>query len=76
MLQLENLNKQFGGLVAVNNCSFTIEERSITGLIGPNGAGKTTTFNVIAGALTPDSGAVFFKGNDITGRPSHQLFHL
>ena len=76
MLQLENLNKQFGGLVAVNNCSFTIEERSITGLIGPNGAGKTTTFNVISGALTPDSGAVFFKGNDITGRPAHQLFHI
>ncbi len=76
MLRVENLNKQFGGLVAVDNCSFTIEEHSITGLIGPNGAGKTTTFNVIAGAFAPDSGCVSFRGNNITGRPAHQLFHL
>ena len=76
MLRVENLNKQFGGLVAVDNCSFTIEEHSITGLIGPNGAGKTTTFNVIAGAFAPDSGCVSFRGNNIPGRPAHQLFHL
>ena len=76
MLEIKTLSKHFGGVKAVDNLDLQVERGEIVGLIGPNGAGKTTTFNVIAGALTPDSGAVFFKGNDITGRPAHQLFHL
>ena len=76
MLTLDSISKSFGGLTAVNSCSFTIESQSITGLIGPNGAGKTTIFNVIAGAMKPDGGRVQFQGMDITGQPAHTLFHL
>ncbi len=76
MLTVDSIRKSFGGLTAVNSCSFTIESQSITGLIGPNGAGKTTIFNVIAGAMKPDGGRVQFQGMDITGQPAHTLFHL
>ena len=76
MLTVDSISKNFGGLTAVNSCSFTIEAHSITGLIGPNGAGKTTIFNVIAGAMRPDTGGVQFQGTDITGQPAHKLFHL
>ena len=76
MLTVDSLSKSFGGLTAVDSCSFTIESQSITGLIGPNGAGKTTIFNVIAGAMKPDGGRVQFQGTDITGQPAHTLFHL
>ncbi len=76
MLTVDSISKSFGGLTAVNNCSFTIEAHSITGLIGPNGAGKTTIFNVIAGAMKPDTGGVQFQGRNITGQPAHKLFHL
>jgi branched-chain amino acid transport system ATP-binding protein len=75
MLTVEDLTMQFGGVKAVNKCSFTINEGTITGLIGPNGAGKTTTFNLIAGALKPTSGKIYFQGQDITGKATHQLFH-
>ena len=75
MLTVDSISKSFGGLTAVNSCSFTIESQSITGLIGPNGAGKTTIFNVIAGAMKPDGGRVQFQGMDITGQPAHTLFH-
>ena len=76
MLTVDAITKSFGGLTAVNSCSFIIEAQSITGLIGPNGAGKTTIFNLIAGAMKPDSGRIQFQGADITGRPAHELFHL
>ena len=76
MLTVDSISNSFGGLTAVNSCSFTIESQSITGLIGPNGAGKTTIFNVIAGAMKPDGGRVQFQGMDITGQPAHTLFHL
>ncbi len=75
MLQIENLTKRFGGLTAVDDCSFTIEAGRITGLIGPNGAGKTTTFNMIAGAEKPTSGRILYDGRDIAGLPTHELFH-
>ncbi|WP_118134270.1 ABC transporter ATP-binding protein [Oceanicella sp. SM1341] len=75
-LQVEGLAKRYGGLRAVNGASFEIPEGSITGLIGPNGAGKTTTFNMIAGAEAPSAGRILFRGEDITGRPTHELFHL
>ena len=75
MIRIENLNKFFGGLHAVNNVSLTIEAGSITGLIGPNGAGKTTLFNIVAGLHQPSSGRVFLDDDDITGLPPHELFH-
>lgn len=75
MLRVEGLNKQFGGLQAVRDCSFKIAEGTITGLIGPNGAGKTTTFNMIAGELVPTSGRIIYQGEDIAGLPTHQMFH-
>lgn len=67
ILQLESTVKRFGGLVAVNNVSLSVEEGEIFGLIGPNGAGKTTLLNVIAGVYKPNAGAVRFKGEEITG---------
>jgi branched-chain amino acid transport system ATP-binding protein len=76
ILQVENLVKHYGGLIAVNGASFEVRTGSITGLIGPNGAGKTTTFDMIAGAQKPTSGKVSFNGCDITGVPTHELFHL
>ena len=76
MLSVEKLSKSFGGLQAVRDCSFKIEEGSITGLIGPNGAGKTTLFNMIAGEMEPTAGRIIFQGKDITGLPTHKMFHL
>jgi branched-chain amino acid transport system ATP-binding protein len=67
MLKVRNLTKRFGGLTAVNQVSFTVEEGEIVGLIGPNGAGKTTAFNCITGFLRPDEGKVELGGKDITG---------
>ncbi len=75
ILALEGLTRRFGGLTAVDRCSFTIEAGRITGMIGPNGAGKTTIFSMVAGALTPSSGRILFDGEDITGLPTHRLFH-
>ena len=76
MLTVERLTKRFGGIRAVEECSFEIAKGTITGLIGPNGAGKTTTFNMIAGAMRPTSGRVLFEGRDITGLPPHELYRL
>ncbi len=75
MLKVENLNKSFGGLHAVSDCTFEIGGGTITGLIGPNGAGKTTTFNMIAGELAPTSGRIVFEGENIAGLPTHEMFH-
>ena len=72
-LRVTNLKKTFGGITAVDDLSFSVESGSITGLIGPNGAGKSTTFNLISGALTPDSGTVYFNGEDITGIRPDQI---
>ena len=62
LLEVEGLSKRFGGVAAVDECSFSVEEGTITALIGPNGSGKTTAFNIITGYLKPDSGAIRFDG--------------
>lgn len=72
-LEVQNVTRRFGSLIAVNNLSVGIEEGKITGLIGPNGAGKTTLFNVITGGLKPNSGKVFFRGEDITNLKPYQV---
>lgn len=75
MLDIENIVMAFSGFRAVDGCSFSVREGSITGLIGPNGAGKTTLFNVIAGAFKPDAGRIRFRGEDVTGLSADALFH-
>jgi len=73
LLEVENLTKSFGGVTAVNNVSFHVDEGEILGLIGPNGAGKTTLFSILTGFLKCDSGTVKFKGEDITGLEPHKI---
>jgi branched-chain amino acid transport system ATP-binding protein len=70
LLSLQNVSKRFRGLVAVDGVSFDVPEGVIFAVIGPNGAGKTTTFNMIAGAVAPDSGSIMFAGEPITGLSS------
>ena len=74
MLEVQKLEKRFGGLTAVDGCSLSVEEGSITGLIGPNGAGKTTLFNLITGHYKPDKGKIIFQGQAIEGLAPHQIF--
>jgi len=69
----ENVGKNFGGLAAVSNLDFAVNENEILGLIGPNGAGKTTLFNLIMGYYKPDSGKIFFKDEDITGLRTYKV---
>jgi branched-chain amino acid transport system ATP-binding protein len=73
ILEVENLSKYFGGLRAIGNINFALEEGSILGLIGPNGSGKTTLFNVITGFLKPTSGKVIFNGKEITGNAPYKV---
>ena len=76
MLQVQSISKQFGGLLALNNVSFEIQEGEVVGLIGPNGSGKSTAFNVITGNLPASSGSIIFEGEDITDLPAHQVARL
>jgi branched-chain amino acid transport system ATP-binding protein len=73
LLTAENLRKEFGGLVAVNDVDFTIPEGSIISLIGPNGAGKTTFFNMLTGVYKPTAGRIEFDGQNVTGKPPHAI---
>jgi len=73
LVETKNLSKRFGGLLAVSDLFFRVEPGEIRGVIGPNGAGKTTLFNLISGCMKPTSGQVFFKGENITGRPPHVI---
>jgi branched-chain amino acid transport system ATP-binding protein len=75
LLEVSKLSKTFGGFTAVDNVSFEVAEGEILGLIGPNGSGKSTTFNLIAGALRPDSGSVRFRGGEIAGLPAYRVAH-
>ncbi len=71
-LKVENLHKDFGGIKAVDGCSFEVEDNSIVALIGPNGAGKTTIFNIISGFTHQDQGNIVLEGEDITHLPPYQ----
>ena len=73
LLEIREISKAYGGVQAVDRCSFTVKEGSITGLIGPNGAGKTTAFDIISGIVTPDEGTVWFDGIDVTGWMPHRV---
>ncbi len=73
ILQIAGLTKCFGGLTAVNDVSFSVEEGEILGIIGPNGAGKTTLFSLISSFLKPTSGDVIYLGESIVGVPPHVL---
>jgi len=76
VLQVQNVSKRFGGLLAVSDVSFDLPEGQILGLIGPNGAGKTTLFNVINGVYPADGGRVLFRGRSITGLPPYEVARL
>ena len=67
LLEVERVSKGFGGVRAVADVSFTLEEGELLGIMGPNGSGKTTLFNLIAGALSPDAGRIRLRGHDIAG---------
>jgi branched-chain amino acid transport system ATP-binding protein len=73
ILEGKNLTKSFGGLAAVSRVDFSVDQGEIVGLIGPNGAGKTTLFNLISGAIIPDSGELLFKGQKLTGLKAHNV---
>ena len=75
-LSIRGLTKRFGGVLALDSCTFDVAKGSLTGLIGPNGAGKSTLFHAVAGFLRPDAGQVLLDGRDVTGRRPHQLVHL
>jgi branched-chain amino acid transport system ATP-binding protein len=73
LLEVQELTKRFGGLVANDRIDLRVNEGEIVGLIGPNGAGKTTLFNCIAGFYPPSGGTIRFKGEDITGLPANEV---
>jgi branched-chain amino acid transport system ATP-binding protein len=73
LLEVSNLTKSFGGLTAIGNVSFHVDEGEMVGIIGPNGAGKTTLFNLLSGFLEPDSGNVTFKGENVTGLAPYRI---
>jgi ABC-type branched-subunit amino acid transport system ATPase component len=76
LLEVAGLNKSYGGVRAVTDCSFSVSRGSVTGLIGPNGAGKSTVVNLVSGFVRPDSGVVRFGGVEIQGRPMHRVSRM
>jgi len=73
ILQVENVTKTFGGIIALSRVSFEVHEGEILGIIGPNGSGKTTMVNCITGFVKPSSGRIRFRDQDITGRAAHKI---
>ena len=73
VLEAKRLTRRFGGLIAVNNVSFSVNEGEIFGLIGPNGAGKTTLFNLITGLTQPSNGQMLYRGEEISKLHPHQI---
>ena len=76
LLEVHELSKHFGGVVAVDACTFTAAEGQITGLIGPNGAGKSTAIDLVSGFKLPDTGTVLFEGKPVQGRPPHRISRM
>jgi branched-chain amino acid transport system ATP-binding protein len=76
LLELDQVSRRFGGLVALDGVSLAVDEGQVAGLIGPNGAGKTTAFNVITRLYRPDSGRVVFAGRELTRTPAHRIIRL
>jgi len=74
MFVVDSLSKSFGGLRAVDSCSFSVRNKTITGLIGPNGAGKTTVFNLLTGFFRPTAGRVLLEDENVTGLPPYRIF--
>lgn len=74
-LDIQNLKKYFGGIKAVDGCTFQVPKGQISGLIGPNGSGKTTTFNLLTGVLAADSGDVYYNGENIVGLRPYEVFN-
>ncbi|MFC7177673.1 ABC transporter ATP-binding protein [Halosegnis marinus] len=72
-LRVEDVEKRFGGVTALDGATFSVEEGSITGLIGPNGAGKSTMFDCITGVHTPDAGSIRFHGEELIGKEPYQI---
>src|SRR4051812_40243565 len=75
LIEITDLNKNFGGLTVTKNLSMKVNEVQIYGVIGPNGAGKSTLFNQISGYIKPDSGQIVFNGKNIVGKQPHELCH-
>jgi branched-chain amino acid transport system ATP-binding protein len=73
ILEVQNVSKSFGGVRAVSEVTFVLNEGEILGLIGPNGAGKSTLFNLISGTDKPQSGVIRFDGSDITRLPPDEI---
>ena len=76
ILELIGVSKSFGGVHAVQNCSFSIPKGSLTGLIGPNGAGKSTTVDLVSGFKSVDAGRILFEGREIQNRPPHAVSRI
>ncbi|MBP1909435.1 ABC transporter ATP-binding protein [Methanolobus bombayensis] len=76
ILSCKDIHKSFGGIKAIQGCSFTVKKNKITAIIGPNGSGKTTMFNVISKLIDPDSGTIEFDGQDVTSLKDYELSKL
>ena len=76
IMSVQGVARAFGGIQAVDDCTFDVQPGLITGLIGPNGAGKTTVFNLITGFLSADRGSIRFRGKELLGLPPHQVERL
>ncbi|MBI5064652.1 ATP-binding cassette domain-containing protein, partial [Candidatus Woesearchaeota archaeon] len=76
MISVKKVDKHFGGVYAVHDCSFDVKNNTITSIIGPNGAGKTTLFNLICGIIQADNGKVFFDKKDITNLSIHKIANM
>lgn len=75
VLEVQNIGKQFGGLRAVDNLSFSVREHDVVGIIGPNGSGKTTMLNLISGVFKPSGGTITLNGSSITGLSAQSIAH-